>query len=110
MRAAWATAWGSRTMPPTGAAKIGASGSAPAARPRAIWARHASIRLGWPGSRQAASSWGATAARLSLAVSPALIPPTSGSTRRARASLAQPAADGLADGDVAPGRPAPTGR
>ena len=72
-----------RAMPPMGVAKIGAVRARPPRR-RGAGSRCAPrterMRLGSP-ERAAASSWGTTAARLRWSVSPALMPPTSGSTR-----------------------------
>jgi hypothetical protein len=68
-------------MPPRGAKNTGADGSGTAAR----CAAHASMSDGAP-LRAAASSCGTVAASDSSSVSPALMPPTSGSTRRSSTS------------------------
>ena len=90
-------------MPPSGEANTGASGSAPgAAAARSRWARHDRMRLGSP-LRAAASSCGTTAARLSRSVSPALMPPTSGSTSCSNTSSPSRRRRYGRDGDVVAG-------
>ena len=90
----------SAPMPPRGAKNTGALGSAtrrPAAPGRPRSARRRPLRA-------AASSCGTVAARLSWSVSPALMPPTSGSTRRSATSSPRRSPHQRADGDVAGGR------